>query len=160
MAHKRERVAGRIRKILSTLVMREVADPRLQGITITNVEIDAELMYATVYVNAMGEEERAAEVIAGLEHAKGFLRREVAHRAGLRRAPNLIFKWDAGLDRSERITVLLNQLDIPVPSAEDGASGPSLADQVLASLDEEDEFDDLGDYDDDGDEKDDGDDDE
>jgi ribosome-binding factor A len=69
MPYKQERVAGRIRKILSALIVREIADPRLQGITITEVEIDAELMYAKVFVNALGEEDREAEIMIGLESA-------------------------------------------------------------------------------------------
>lgn len=113
MPYKQERVAGRIRKILSTLIVREIADPRLQGITVTEVEIDAELMYAKVFVNALGEEDREAEIMIGLEHAKGFLRRELAKRLSLRRAPNLTFKWDASLERSDRINRLLTELDIP-----------------------------------------------
>ncbi|MDZ4769017.1 MAG: 30S ribosome-binding factor RbfA [Chloroflexota bacterium] len=145
MAHKQARVAGRIRKILSTLVVREVADPRLQGITVTDVVIDAELMYAKVFVNALGEEERAPEVLAALEHAKGFLRREVAHRVGLRRAPVLTFKWDDTLERSERINALLTDLDIPAPLPEDEQT--SLAALALASLEDEDEFSEDGDDD-------------
>lgn len=113
MSIKQERVSGRIRKILSQLILREVADPRLQGITITDVELDPELLFAKVYVNALGEEEREPEVMIALEHAKGFLRREVAHRVRLRKAPELIFRWDASLERSERINTLLASLDIP-----------------------------------------------
>ncbi|MBK8026435.1 MAG: 30S ribosome-binding factor RbfA [Chloroflexi bacterium] len=123
MPYKQERVSGRIRKILSTLIVREVADPRLAGITVTDVEIDAELMYAKVYVNAMGEEEREAEVMLGLEHARGFLRREVARRLSLRRAPQLSFKWDASLERGERINKILSGLEIPLDDA--GVSGAS-----------------------------------
>lgn len=113
MSIKQERVSGRIRKILSQLILREVADPRLQGITITDVELDPELLFAKVYVNALGEEEREPEVMIALEHAKGFLRREVAHRVRLRKAPELIFRWDTSLERSERINTLLASLDIP-----------------------------------------------
>ena len=113
MGFKQERVSGRIRKILSQLILREVADPRLHGITITDVELDPELLFAKVYVNALGEEEREPEVMIGLEHAKGFLRREVARRVRLRKAPELIFHWDASLERSERINTLLASLDIP-----------------------------------------------
>lgn len=113
MSIKQERVSGRIRKILSQLILREVADPRLQGITITDVELDPELLFAKVYVNALGEEEREPEVMMALEHAKGFLRREVAHRVRLRKAPELIFRWDESLERSERINALLTSLDIP-----------------------------------------------
>ncbi|MFN8447228.1 MAG: 30S ribosome-binding factor RbfA [Anaerolineae bacterium] len=113
MSIKQERVSGRIRKILSQLILREVADPRLHGITITDVELDPELLFAKVYVNALGEEEREPEVMIALEHAKGFLRREVAHRVRMRKAPELIFRWDASLERSERINTLLASLDIP-----------------------------------------------
>ncbi|HVU10757.1 MAG TPA: 30S ribosome-binding factor RbfA [Phototrophicaceae bacterium] len=110
---KQERTSGQIRKILSQLIIRDVADPRLQGITITDVELDPELLFAKVYVNALGEEERQAEVMGALNHAKGFLRREVAKRVHLRKAPELIFRWDASLERSERINALLSSLDIP-----------------------------------------------
>ena len=84
MSKKQERMSGRIRVILSELVLREVADPRLAHITITDVELDPELLYARVYVNALGDEEREQEVMAGLERAKGFLRRELGQRARLR----------------------------------------------------------------------------
>lgn len=110
---KQERMSGRIRKILSQLILREVADPRLQGITITDVELDPELLFAKVYVNALGEEERQPEVMLALERAKGYLRREVAHRVRLRKAPELIFRWDESLARGERINALLSSLDIP-----------------------------------------------
>ncbi len=110
---KQERTSGQIRKILSQLILRDVADPRLQGITITDVELDPELLFAKVYVNALGEEDRQAEVMFALQHAKGFLRREVARRVHLRKAPELIFRWDASLERSERINALLSTLEIP-----------------------------------------------
>lgn len=113
MAFKQERVSGRIRKILSQLILREVADPRLQGITITEVELDPELLFATVYVNALGEEDRQGEVMFALARANGYLRREVARRVHLRKAPELIFRWDESLERGERINALLSKLEIP-----------------------------------------------
>lgn len=117
MGIKRERTSGQILKILSQLIVREVADPRLHGITITDVELDPELLFAKVYVNALGEEEREPEVMFALEHAKGFLRREVARRVRLRKAPELIFRWDESLERSERINALLASLEIPPEDA-------------------------------------------
>jgi len=117
---KQDRVAGRIRQILSVLILRDVADPRLQGLTITEVEIDPELMYARVYVNALGEEERQPEVMKALRQAKGYLRREVGQRVRLRKTPDLSFVWDASLDRVERINALIRDLDIPpAPPEED-----------------------------------------
>jgi ribosome-binding factor A len=117
---KQERLAGRIRVILTELLHREIGDPRLQGITITEVKIDPELMFARVMVNALGEEDRREEVLAGLKSANSFLRREVARRVRVRVAPQLHFQWDEGLERSERVLRLFNNLEIPpAPPEED-----------------------------------------
>ena len=113
MSIKRDRMNERIRAVLSELLLREVADPRLQSITVTEVTLDPELMYADVYVNALGDESRKAEVLAGLERAKGFLRREVGKHVRLRSVPELHFHWDITLERGERINQLLASLDIP-----------------------------------------------
>jgi ribosome-binding factor A len=113
LSYKPDRVAGRIRQILSVLILREVADPRLQGLTVTEVEIDAELMYARVYINALGEEERMPEIMSALKQAKGFLRREVGKRLSLRRVPDIGFYWDQSLDRGARMDRLLDTLEIP-----------------------------------------------
>lgn len=113
MSIKRDRVSERIQAILSELLLRDVADPRLRNITVTGVQIDNELMYADVYINALGDESRQQVVLAGLERAKGFLRREVAKRVQLRSAPELKFHWDTTLERGERINRLLSSLDIP-----------------------------------------------
>ena len=115
MSIKQDRIAGRIRQILSELILREVADPRLHNITVTEVEIDSELQYAKIYVNALGDESRQDEVMSALERAKGFLRREVAHRVRLRKAPDLSFHWDERLEKVERINEILSTLHIPPP---------------------------------------------
>lgn len=119
MSIKQDRVSGRIRTILSELLLREVSDPRLHGITVTDVELDPELQYAQVYVNALGDEDREADVMKGLEHATGFLRREVGKRVRLRKTPELIFHWDVTLERSERINKLIASLDIPPAPVEE-----------------------------------------
>lgn len=113
MSIKQERMAGRIRDILSVLLMREVSDPRLEGVTVTDVKLDPELMFATVMVNALGEEERRDDIMKALQRAKGFLRREVASRVRLRNAPELLFRWDEGLERAERVNKIFDKLVIP-----------------------------------------------
>lgn len=113
MSIKRDRMADRIREILSELLLREVADPRLQGVTITEVKLDPELMYAAVYVNALGEEHREKEVLLGLKRASGFLRREVGQRIRVRNTPELHFHWDTTLERGEYLNQIINSLNIP-----------------------------------------------
>jgi ribosome-binding factor A len=113
MSIKQDRVSDRIRTILSELFLREISDPRLQSITITDVTIDPELKFASIYVNALGDESRQGEVMEGLARAGGFLRREVGKRLKLRTVPELHFHWDVTLERSERIHQLIADLDIP-----------------------------------------------
>ncbi len=113
MTIKQDRVAERIRAILSELLLREVADPRLKNVTVTEVTLDPELMFADIYVNALGDESRQDEVMAGLSRAQGFLRREVGKRMRLRTLPELHFHWDETLERGERMNQLLSSLAIP-----------------------------------------------
>lgn len=110
---RQKRTAEQIRLILSELVHREMRDPRLQGLTITEVRIDRELQYADIYVNALGEEERQEEVMVALDGANGYMRRELAKSLHVRTVPHLHFHWDPTLAHAERISQLLDDLDIP-----------------------------------------------
>lgn len=107
---RQRRVADRIRSELSDLFLRDAKDPRLALVTVTEVTIDRELAYADVYVNALGAEERRPEVMAALDHAKGYLRSQIGARVRLRRTPELRFHWDPSLERGERIARLLDSL--------------------------------------------------
>jgi len=122
---RQERTADHIQIILSELFLHAVSDPRLAGVTITEVLLDRELLHANVYVNALGDETREAEVMAGLESAGGFLRREVAQRLDLRAAPILRFHWDPRLRYVDEVDALLDRLDIqpetPAPAVPAGA---------------------------------------
>ena len=109
---RQERTAELIQQLLSEMFLREVNDPRLAGVTITEVQIDRELQYATAYVNALGDDSRREEVMAGLQSAAGFLRRELAQSLDLRSAPILRFDWDPRLRYVEEVDELLDELDI------------------------------------------------
>lgn len=113
MTIKQDRMGDRIRIILSELLLREVSDPRLQSVTVTEVKLDPELMFADIYVNALGDETRQQEVMAGLKRANGFLRREVGKRVRIRNTPELHFHWDMTLEQGERLNQIINTLDIP-----------------------------------------------
>lgn len=119
MSIKQERMAEQLRAILSDLLLREISDPALQGVTVTEVRLDPELMFADVYVNALGDESREQAVMGGLKRAGGFLRREVGKRVRLRTTPELHFHWDVTLERGERMNQLLERLDIPPAPPED-----------------------------------------
>lgn len=122
MSLKRERMSERIHQILSQLLLREIADPRLHDITVTEVSLDPELMYAKVYVSAFGDEKREREVMKGLRRARGYLRREVGKRIRLRNTPELHFYWDSTLAQADRINAIIASLDIPAESADDDSN--------------------------------------
>jgi ribosome-binding factor A len=119
MTIKRDRMAERIRQILSELLLREVSDPRLQGVTVTEVKLDPEMVFADIYVNALGEEERQDEVMAGLGRANGFLRRSVGKSVRMRNVPELHFHWDVTLQRGEHLNQLIASLNIPPEEPQD-----------------------------------------
>ena len=119
VSHARARRIGeRIREELALILQREVADPRLSMVTVTEVDVDRELAFATIFVTATGDEERSKEVLEALVGAGGFLRRELALRIQLRSFPKLRFRWDASQERGARIDELLEMLDLGEGGAE------------------------------------------
>ena len=104
------RIADRIREVLSEMLIQEISDPRLLGISVTDVTVDRELAYAEVYVSALEGSERSEEILAGMEHAQGYLRRELAQRVDLRQFPRLRFHWDPTFERADRIERLIASL--------------------------------------------------
>ncbi|HRN68470.1 MAG TPA: 30S ribosome-binding factor RbfA [Promineifilum sp.] len=127
---RQERTAEQIRVILSELFLKEVSDPRLEGITVTEASIDRELQHANVYVNALGDESREKEVMDGLQSASGFLRGQVAQRLDLRSAPILHFRWDPRLRYAEEINDLLDNLNIqPTESKPEASPATEPADE-------------------------------
>ncbi len=106
-----ERINERIREELSEILLMEVSDPRLSGISVTDVDVDRELAYASIYVSALEGSQRSKEVLEGLEHASGFLRHELAVRVDLRTFPRLRFHWDPTFERADRMEEIFANLE-------------------------------------------------
>jgi ribosome-binding factor A len=104
------RIGDRIQEELAQILRREAADPRLEGVSVTGVDVDRELAFATVHVLSVSVSDRAEEILVGLERARGFLRSELARRIPLRSFPQLRFRWDDSVDRGARIEDLLASL--------------------------------------------------
>jgi len=103
-----KRISDRVRQELSEmLVMGEIHDPRLEGISITEVKVDRELSYAEIYVSAIEGIERSQEVLQALENASGFLRKSLSEKIKLRTFPRLRFHWDVTPERADRIERLI-----------------------------------------------------
>jgi ribosome-binding factor A len=105
-----QRIADRIRQELSEMLIREISDPRLKQIYVTDVKVDKELAYADIYVSAVEGVSRSAEVLAGLESASGFIRKNLAARVELRTFPRLRFHWDMTPENADHIEKVLAEL--------------------------------------------------
>lgn len=128
-----KRISDRIQQLLAEMLVKEVSDPRLEGISVTDVNVDRELAYADVFVSAVEGEERKKAVLAALEGATGFLRSSLAARVDLRVFPRLRFHWDPTPERADHIERMLASL-----RTEESASPP---DENPAPLEDEEEDD-------------------
>ncbi len=108
--HRLQRIADRIREEFSELLIRELNDPRLKLIYVTDVKVDRELAYADIFVSAVEGNARSQEVLNGLESASGFIRRTLAARVELRVFPRLRFHWDPTPENADRIEKVLAEL--------------------------------------------------
>ncbi|MGQ9832473.1 MAG: 30S ribosome-binding factor RbfA [Candidatus Villigracilaceae bacterium] len=105
-----QRIADRLREDLSEMLIREISDPRLQRVFVTDVKVDRELAFADIYVSAVEGATRSAEILAGLESANGFIRRALASRSDLRVFPRLRFHWDPTPEHADQIEKILAEL--------------------------------------------------
>lgn len=92
------------------MLIREISDPRLKQIYVTDVKVDRELAYADVYVSAVEGVARSADVLAGLESASGFIKRNLASRVELRAFPRLRFHWDMTPENADHVERVLAEL--------------------------------------------------
>jgi ribosome-binding factor A len=103
------RVSEAVREELSELIGMEMEDPRLLAVEVTEVQVSPDSRYASVKVAVRGTEREQAQALAALEHAEGFLRRQLASRLPLRRIPELHFDRDKNPDKESRIDLLLKR---------------------------------------------------
>ena len=105
--HRTQRVSEAVREELAELIGFEMDDPRLSSVSVPSAEVSPAMRHAHVKVAVETSRERA--VLAGLEHAKSFLKHELAARLNLRHMPDLHFAVDSHPDADSRIEFLLRR---------------------------------------------------
>ena len=122
-----QRISDRIREELSLMLIYDIADPRLSGVSVTDVRVDRELAFASIYVSALEGSERSEEILEAFRHARGYIRSELASRIELRTFPQLRFNWDPTFERAERIEELIASLNIDSDQENrDGVNGEEI----------------------------------
>jgi ribosome-binding factor A len=104
------RVKEAMKKEISDILQREIKDPGIGFVTLTDVEVSKDLRYVNVYVSVYGSEESKKESMEALERAKGFIRTEIGKRIRLRHTPEISFHFDDSMERSERIFRILKEV--------------------------------------------------
>ena len=117
------RVGDQIREELSELLARHVKDPGIGFITITHVKVSPDLQVARAFYTTLGDDKARKETAKALDRATPFLRRQIAGRLRLRRAPELTFQFDESIARQQRIEELIEEIH-----ATDAAAAAGVAD--------------------------------
>src|SRR5919109_2759151 len=108
--YHKERLAEAVREEISAIVEGELADPRIGLAHVTEVHLASDGKSATVLIAVDGSEQERQTSLEALTSAKGFIRRQVAHRLSLRQAPDLHFQLDKSEQYESRISELLKRV--------------------------------------------------
>ena len=112
MANRIDRINEEAKKEISSII-RELKDPRVvNGLcSVVSVDITRDLRWCKAYISVLGDDEKRTEAIKGLKSAAGFVRKELAHRLGLRYTPEIVFVLDNSIEHGAYINKLLHDIN-------------------------------------------------
>jgi len=113
------KAAEAVREVVSMAILTQVRDPRVQGVTVTGVEMAPDMRSAIVHVSVMGSPAQEQLALRGLVSSAGFLQAQIAERIDTRYVPRLTFKLDAGVKQSIEIARVLGEV-LPTTAAAAG----------------------------------------
>lgn len=119
MSQRTDRVDELLRQEITSIVGRDVADPRIGFVTITKVETTRDLRHANVWVSVIGQPAERTATIAALGRAMPFVRHELGTRLRMKRIPDLHIRLDDTAERGTRVLQLLHELEAGVPGDQD-----------------------------------------
>jgi len=122
------KAAEAVREVVSMAILTDLRDPRIANVTVTHVDMAADMRSAKVHVSVMGSESAQQLCLHGLESAAGFLQSKVGQRIDSRYTPRLHFVLDMGVKKSIEIARILRELlppesDQPVPADQPAPTG-------------------------------------
>jgi ribosome-binding factor A len=105
-----ERVGGQIRSEITGMLSREIKDPGIGFVTVTDVKVSADLQHARVYYTTLGNEGARRDSARALDRAAPYIRRQLAQRLRLRHTPELQFFFDDSIERHDRLERILQEI--------------------------------------------------
>jgi len=116
--HRHERVGEEIAHEINAMLAGELKDPRLEGsVVASEVRVQPDMKHARIFISVKASSKEQSDAIKALEHASGYIRRELVERLQLRRVPELHFTLDLSQEQVERIERLLTEMKKDKPSA-------------------------------------------
>lgn len=128
MTQRTDRIDELFRQEIGQILAREVADPRIGFVTVTDVETDPDLRHARLWVSVIGQRAERDETVAALNRAMSFVRRELGTRLRLKRIPEFHVRLDDTAERGTRVLQLLHEIgegNVPEDQAVPGESLPT-----------------------------------
>lgn len=108
---KNTRINGEVQKELSKIIQNGIKDPRIAPLTsVVSVEVAPDLKTCKAYISVLGSEKAAADTLAGLKSAEGFIRRQLAHTVNLRNTPEIRFILDQSIEYGVTMTKLIDDV--------------------------------------------------
>lgn len=105
------RISEEVRKIVSELIIHGLKDPRVESMTsVTKVEVTRDLSFANIYISVLGDDNKKADTLEGLNSAKGFIRSEIGKKIDLRHSPEPIFHLDESIEEGIRMSKLIEEI--------------------------------------------------
>jgi ribosome-binding factor A len=137
------KAAEAVREVVSMAILTDLRDPRIQGVTVTHVEVSPDMRLAKVYVSIMGSETTQKLCLKGLQSSAGFLQQKISKRIDTRYTPVIKFELDLGVKKSIAVAKALHDV---LPESESPASETEVEDDGVEEDDgESSEFDDIAD---------------
>jgi ribosome-binding factor A len=125
------KAAAAIRNVVSMAILTELRDPRVEGVTVTGVEVAPDMRTAKVFVSIMGDDKKQQLCLHGLRNSAGFLQQKIAENIDTRYTPRLQFVLDMGVKKSLAVARILQEV-LPPEGAQREATGEAPEDDPQA----------------------------
>jgi ribosome-binding factor A len=102
-----DRISGKIQYAITELLSRKMQDPRIEMATVSGVKLTSDLRVAHVYITVFGDKKRISDAMKGFKNSKGFIKKSIAPKLGLKYMPDLKFIHDDSFDKAAKMDELI-----------------------------------------------------
>jgi len=104
-----ERISGKIQHAITDLLSKKMQDPRIEMATISDVKMTPDLRVAYVYITVYGDKNKSFEALEGFKNSKGFIKKRIAPKLGLKYMPDIKFIYDDSFDKAAKMDELIKK---------------------------------------------------